>query len=86
MERWLWKEFFNMTPDRTTITLKDVKAFLPQVNCQIPKTRLKEVFNEANNRNVGELSFDGFASFCHILTYDGTVCISFNNIFVLLSL
>lgn len=64
-----------MTPDRTTITLKDVKVFLPLINCQIPKTRLKEVFHEVNNRNNGELSFDEFASLCHILTYDGTVCI-----------
>ena len=62
-----------MTPDRTTVTLKDIKAFLQQFNCQVPKTRLKEVFNEANNRNIGELSFDGFASLCQILTYDGTV-------------
>lgn len=64
-----------MTSDRTTVTVKDVKAFLPQVNCQIAKSKLKEVFNEVNNRSVGELSFDEFASLLNLLTYDGTVYI-----------
>lgn len=73
LERWIWKEFYNMTPERPTITLKVVKAFLPTVNCQIAKSRLKEVFSEVNNRSVGELSFDEFATLCHFLTYDGTV-------------
>lgn len=73
MERWLWKEFCNMTTDRTTVTLKDVKAFLPQVNCQMTKPRLKEAFHEVDCRRLGELSFDEFASLYHILIYDENV-------------
>ncbi|XP_032784471.2 1-phosphatidylinositol 4,5-bisphosphate phosphodiesterase gamma-1 isoform X1 [Daphnia magna] len=81
LERWIWKEFYNMTPERPTITLKVVKAFLPTVNCQIAKSRLKEVFSEVNNRSVGELSFDEFATLCHFLTYDGTIYHTFFQIF-----
>lgn len=77
MERWLWKEFCNMTTDRTTVTLKDVKAFLPQVNCQMTKPRLKEAFHEVDCRRLGELSFDEFASLYHILIYDENMYRSF---------
>ncbi len=73
MERWLWKEFYRMTSEKENVNVKDIRAFLPQVNCQIPKTRLQEIFSEVNNRSVGELSFDEFASLCNILTYDEKV-------------
>lgn len=62
-----------MTSDRTTVSLKDVKAFLPQVNCQMSKPRLKEAFHEVDARRLGELSFDEFASLYHILIYDDNV-------------
>lgn len=62
-----------MTTDRTTVTLKDVKAFLPQVNCQMSKPRLKEAFHEVDTRRLGELSFDEFASLYHILIFDDNV-------------
>ena len=73
MERWLWKEFYRMTSEKENVNLKDVCAFLPQVNCQIPKIRLQEVFRNVNNRTVGELAFDEFASLCNTFTYDEKV-------------
>lgn len=73
MERWLWKEFYRMTSEKENVNVKDIRAFLPQVNCQIPKTRLQEIFSEVNNRSVGELSFDEFATLCNLLTYDEKV-------------
>ena len=74
MERWLWKEFSEMaTGERTNVTLKDVKAFLPQVNCQMTKQKLKEAFQEVDSRKLGELSFDEFTNLYHILVYDDNV-------------
>lgn len=74
MERWLWKEFSEMaTGERTTVTLKDVKAFLPQVNCQMTKQKLKEAFQEVDSRKLGELSFDEFTNLYHILVFDDNV-------------
>ena len=74
MERWLWKEFSEMAiGERTTVTLKDVKAFLPQVNCQMTKQKLKEAFQEVDKRKMGELAFDEFASLYHILIFDERV-------------
>lgn len=64
-----------MTPDRTSVSLKDVKAFLPQVNCQMSKPRLKEAFNEVDSRRLGELSFDEFASLYNLLIYDDNVLV-----------
>ena len=73
MERWLWKEFYNITLDRNAVTLKDVKTFLPLVNCQITKSKLKEAFHEVDSRRLGELSIDEFVNLYHILIYDENV-------------
>lgn len=71
-----------MTSDRTTVSLKDVKAFLPQVNCQMSKPRLKEAFHEVDARRLGELSFDEFASLYHVLIYDDNVFLQFKRVLI----
>lgn len=73
LERWLWKEFNEMAGERSNITLKDIRTFLPQVNCQIAKQRVKKAFQEVDSRKPDELSFDDFASLYHILIHDDNV-------------
>ncbi|GAB6030572.1 hypothetical protein CHUAL_007434 [Chamberlinius hualienensis] len=70
VERWLRKEFYAMENNRNTITLKDLKAFFPRINCKIPTSRLKEVFQEVDTKKRGELEFEGFATVYHTLIHD----------------
>ena len=73
VQRWLWKEFRGMANGRETATLKDVKAFLPQVNCKMPNPRLKDAFQEVNNRRSGELCFNEFSALYTTLIHDDNV-------------
>lgn len=57
------------------ITLKDVKAFLPRVNCKIATNRLRELFQEVDTRNRNELGFDDFVILYHKLMFDQNVCL-----------
>jgi len=55
------------------ITLKDVKAFLPRVNCKIATNRLRELFQEVDTRNRNEIGFDDFVILYHKLMFDQNV-------------
>jgi len=55
------------------VTLKDVKAFLPRVNCKIATNRLRELFQEVDTRNRNELGFDDFVILYHKLMFDQNV-------------
>ena len=68
-----------MAGERSNITLKDIRTFLPQVNCQIAKQRVKKAFQEVDSRKPDELSFDDFASLYHILIHDDNVKIKINH-------
>lgn len=57
------------------VTLKDVKAFLPRVNCKIATNRLRELFQEVDTRNRNELGFDDFVILYHKLMFDQNVCL-----------
>lgn len=70
VERWLRKEFYAMENTRETVTLKDVKAFLPRVNCKVATNRLRELFQEIDTRNRNELGFDDFVVLYHKLMFD----------------
>ncbi|XP_063235452.1 1-phosphatidylinositol 4,5-bisphosphate phosphodiesterase gamma-1 [Bacillus rossius redtenbacheri] len=70
VERWLRKEFYAMDNNRETVTLKDLKAFLPKVNCKISTNRLRELFQEVDTRKRGELGFDDFELLYHKLMFD----------------
>ncbi|CAB0003270.1 unnamed protein product [Nesidiocoris tenuis] len=72
VERWLRKEFYAMENTRETVSLKDVKAFLPRINCKILTSKLREYFNEVDHHSRGELAFDDFASLYHKIMYDET--------------
>lgn len=66
------------------VTLKDVKAFLPRVNCKIPTNRLRELFQEVDTRNRNELGFDDFVILYHKLMFDQNVSIYLYIIFYIL--
>ncbi|XP_046736207.1 1-phosphatidylinositol 4,5-bisphosphate phosphodiesterase gamma-1 [Diprion similis] len=70
VERWLRKEFYSMENTRESVTLKDVKAFLPRVNCKIMTNRLREMFEDVDTRNRTELGFDDFVTLYHKLMFD----------------
>ncbi|XP_069674413.1 1-phosphatidylinositol 4,5-bisphosphate phosphodiesterase gamma-1 isoform X2 [Periplaneta americana] len=70
VERWLRKEFYSMENSREMITLKEMKAFLPRVNCKISTSRLRELFQEVDTRKRTELGFDDFATLYHKLMFD----------------
>jgi Ca2+-binding EF-hand superfamily protein len=55
------------------VTLKDLKAFLPRVNCKISTGRLRELFQEVDTRKRTELGFDDFATLYHKLMFDEQV-------------
>lgn len=55
------------------MTLKDVKTFLPRVNCKVVTNRLREVFEEVDTRNRGELGFDDFVTLYQKLMFDNVV-------------
>jgi Ca2+-binding EF-hand superfamily protein len=55
------------------VTLKDMKAFLPRVNCKVSTNRLRELFQEVDTRKRTELGFDDFAALYHRLMFDENV-------------
>lgn len=59
------------------ITMKDIKAFLPRVNCKIATNRLRELFQEVDIRNRNELGFDDFVILYHKLIFDQNVSICY---------
>jgi len=55
------------------VTLKEMKAFLPRVNCKISTNRLRDLFQEVDTRKRTELGFDDFAALYHKLMFDENV-------------
>ncbi|XP_033208477.1 1-phosphatidylinositol 4,5-bisphosphate phosphodiesterase gamma-1 isoform X2 [Belonocnema kinseyi] len=70
VERWLRREFYAMENSREMVTLKDVKAFLPRVNCKIATNKLREFFQDVDTKNRSELGFDDFVTLYHKLMFD----------------
>ncbi|XP_037553736.1 1-phosphatidylinositol 4,5-bisphosphate phosphodiesterase gamma-1 [Nematolebias whitei] len=70
IDRWLRKQFEVV--DRShegSITLKDVKALLPQINYRVPNTRfLKDKLQEVEARS--ELSYPNFSQLYRTLMFD----------------
>jgi Ca2+-binding EF-hand superfamily protein len=55
------------------ITLKEMKAFLPRVNCKIATNKLRDLFQEVDTAKRTELGFDDFAALYHRLMFDENV-------------
>nr|XP_018666895.1 1-phosphatidylinositol 4,5-bisphosphate phosphodiesterase gamma-1 isoform X2 [Ciona intestinalis] len=69
VERFLRKEF-NQICRRNLITLRTVKAWLPNVNAKaLPTSQLKEMFQEVDIRKRGEIGFEQFVQFYYNLMF-----------------
>lgn len=53
--------------------MKEVKSFLPKVNCKISTSKLNEFFHEVDPRNRGEIGFDDFAKLYQKLIFTQNV-------------
>ncbi|XP_059470095.1 1-phosphatidylinositol 4,5-bisphosphate phosphodiesterase gamma-1 [Neocloeon triangulifer] len=69
VERWLRREFYTMENAREKVTLKEVRSFLPKVNCKIATKRLGDVFQEVDTRHRQELGFDDFTTLYYKLMF-----------------
>lgn len=56
-----------------SVTLKEVKAFLPRIDCKISTNKLREAFQEVDTRNHMELGYDDFAVLYHKLIFNDNV-------------
>ncbi|XP_065217212.1 1-phosphatidylinositol 4,5-bisphosphate phosphodiesterase gamma-1 [Planococcus citri] len=73
VERWLRKEFYNMEPMREVVSMKDIKSFLPRVNCKISTSKLREYFQEVDTKKRNEITFDEFVTFYQKLMFDDNI-------------
>lgn len=55
------------------ITLKEVKSFLPKINCKISTSKLRDLFQEVDTNRRGEIGFDDFSTLYHKLIFDQNV-------------
>lgn len=61
-----------------SVTLKEVKSFLPRVHCKMSTSKLRELFQEVDTRKHSDqlsngLSFDEFVTLYNKLIYDSDV-------------
>lgn len=54
--------------------MKDIKSFLPRVNCKIATCKLREYFQEVDTKKRSEITFDEFVEFYQKLMFDESVC------------
>lgn len=62
------------------VTLKEVKAFLPKINCKISTSKLRDIFQEVDTNKRGEIGFDDFSILYHRLIFDENVSIFIPNV------
>ena len=53
--------------------MKDIKSFLPRVNCKIATSKLREYFQEVDTKKRNEITFDEFVTFYQKLMFDESV-------------
>ncbi|KAL4717425.1 hypothetical protein ACJJTC_000574 [Scirpophaga incertulas] len=70
IERWLRKEFYGMENQHEKITMKEVKALLPKINCKLSTNKLRDLFQEVDTTKRGEIGFDDFSLLYHKLIFD----------------
>lgn len=56
-----------------SVSLKEVKAFLPRLNYKIPTNKLRDIFNDVDKRKRGEIGFDDFTILYHTIIFDENV-------------
>lgn len=70
LERFLRTEFYSMKNNKSTISFRDVKAFLPKINLWTSSNRLKELFDAKDDQRQGEIGFDQFLELIMMITWD----------------
>nr|XP_022912015.1 1-phosphatidylinositol 4,5-bisphosphate phosphodiesterase gamma-1-like [Onthophagus taurus] len=70
VQGWLRREFYEMENSRESISLKEIKAFLPRLNVKIAINKLREAFNEVDTRKRNEIGFDDFTVFYQKLIFN----------------
>lgn len=57
--------------------MKEVKSFLPKVNCKIPTAKLNEFYSQVDTRRRNEIGFDDFIKLYQNLILTTSVCMKF---------
>ncbi|XP_013179186.1 PREDICTED: 1-phosphatidylinositol 4,5-bisphosphate phosphodiesterase gamma-1 isoform X2 [Papilio xuthus] len=70
IERWLRREFYTLENSHEKLTLKEIKGFLPKINCKISTSKLRDIFQEIDTGRRGEIGFDDFSILYHRLIFD----------------
>lgn len=70
---------FNLT-FCCSVSMKDIKSFLPRVNCKISTSKLREYFQEVDTKKRNEITFDEFVTFYQKLMFDDNVSIVRNRL------
>lgn len=55
------------------MSLKEIKSFMPRLNCKISTNNLREIFNEVDTRRRNEIGFDDYANLYHKIIFDENV-------------
>ncbi|CAH0547497.1 unnamed protein product [Brassicogethes aeneus] len=69
VQTWLRREFYVMESPCGNINFRDLKAFLPKINFKMPNIKLKDLFNEVDNRKCTEIGFDDFSTVYQKMMY-----------------
>lgn len=54
-----------MENSKGNITLKELKTFLPKVNCKMSTKNISGIFQSVDTRKTGEIGFDDFSTLFH---------------------
>jgi phosphatidylinositol phospholipase C, gamma-1 len=79
VERWLFKEFYLHENQRETISMKELKSFLPKINFKLQTQILNELFRKIDTRHRNELGFDDFSKFYQQLILNNNLSDYFND-------
>lgn len=59
------------------VSLKEIKAILPRLNCKIQMNKLRELFNEVDTRKRNEIGFDDFSTLYQKMIFNENVSFVF---------
>ncbi|XP_042869568.1 1-phosphatidylinositol 4,5-bisphosphate phosphodiesterase gamma-1-like [Penaeus japonicus] len=73
LERALRTEFYNMENQNNRITFRDVRNFLPRIHYKMTNNQLKQLFDQVDDRSLGEIGFDQFFDLVKKIAWDKDV-------------
>ena len=60
------------------VSLKEIKAILPRLNCKIQMNKLRELFNEVDTRKRNEIGFDDYSTLYQKMIFNENVSFVFH--------